>query len=304
MLAGVFHPPLVLVPLSLTARSLSVRGASTSAPPRPLLHTPYLTDFSCSKAFATKDKLKRHALSHARRKAGLSVSVGSAARREADTRQNAALFAEKAAAAGVSLQPGPATSSGNPLLPYTSTTAPLLEASRMERQRALSDSGNGSSTGSGWKHSCPHCGRNFLDNYHLKRHIKAIHEGPRPYRCDHPVVSESSRATSSSVAAGTAVDTAAVAAAAPAIPNSPGGGVNFDPGTKKTRQGGVGVVREREGAAKEAKGAGSSEGGEGGAAEAEAETEQQGRVHGVCGAAFAKKWQLREHLYAEHGQTK
>ncbi|CAN0390905.1 unnamed protein product [Pylaiella littoralis] len=245
---------------------------------------------SCSKAFATKDKLKRHALSHARRKAGLSVSVGSAARREAETRQNAALFAEKAAAAGVSLQPVAGTSPADPFLHYTPTTAPLLEASRMERERALGGSGSGTSTGGGWKHSCATCGRNFLDNYHLKRHVKAIHEGPRPYTCDHPVVAASPHITSSS------------SSSSSVIPTVPGGRVDGDTETKNTRQGDVGVVQKRKGRAEEEKEAGRSEAGEVGAAETE--VEQQGRARGVCGAAFAKKWQLREHLYAEHGQTR
>lgn len=78
------------------------------------------------------------------------------------------------------------------------------------------------------KHACVECGKSFLDNYHLKRHVKARHEGPRPFKCDHPVA-------------------------------------------RKEEQGRTG-------------------GGEG--------------DEDVCGAAFAKKWQLREHLSDKHGGVK
>lgn len=68
------------------------------------------------------------------------------------------------------------------------------------------------------------------------------------------------------------------------------GGVGAAPEGNKLRRYVVGVVQEGEGEAE--KGAGSTE------------ATQQGQAYRVCGAAFAKKWQLREHLNAEHGQTK
>ncbi|CAM9604616.1 unnamed protein product, partial [Hapterophycus canaliculatus] len=244
----------------------------------------------CSKAFATKDKLKRHALSHARRKAGLSTSVGNAARREAEARQDAAAFAAKAAAEGISLELPPEAAATMMM----TATPPLLQASRMEREQASSrgsagggtrGGGGGGGSGGGWGHSCPTCGRNFLDNYHLKRHIKAIHEGPRPYKCEHPVAAPAAAGPFVAAAAVTAAaDAAAAAAPGAASPDAareeddgPAGGRTI------ARGGGAGALV--------------------GAAAAGGRT-QEGRAHGVCGAAFSKKWQLREHLFAEHGQTK
>lgn len=254
---------------------------------------------SCSKAFATKDKLKRHALSHARRKAGLSVSVGDAARQEAEARQRAALFEANAAAAGVSLEP-PAEPS--PYLPYAATTAkvPLVVASRMERERAAAGGGgSGTGTGGGWKHSCPSCGRNFLDNYHLRRHIKAIHEGPRPYKCDHPVVLAAVAATPTPTAFSGAAAEVAVAAAVAAS-------AGVVSGAEVGQREGVTAEVAQANAAAAAVEAG-KERGSAGVARAAAAVGGLGKArkaHGVCGAAFAKKWQLREHLHAEHGQTK
>lgn len=129
--------------------------------------------------------------------------------------------------------------------------------------------GSDSGGGGGWKHTCPHCGRNFLDNYHLKRHVKAIHEGPRPYKCDHPVDVGVGSGRQEPVAAGTdhhrAVETEE-------------DGTRQQAGDRKEDGGGGGERSEGRGV--------------------------EERVHGMCGAAFAKKWQLREHLYAEHRQTK
>eukprot|EP00752_Nemacystus_decipiens_P011792 g10461.t1 len=257
------------------------RHAATHTGEKPFL----CEEDGCSKAFATKDKLKRHALSHARRRAGLSVSVGAAARREAGVRQRAARFEASAAAAGASLKVEP-----SPFLLYTAMAEtkapPMVEASRLERERAAHEGGGGGSGtggGGGWKHSCPTCGRNFLDNYHLKRHIKAIHEGPRPYKCDHPVL--------------------VVVAAAAVSPTA----ADRDGGVSGAKQGPLGGVADKAGGEKAA--AAAAEGQEAGSAGCAGLAAGGGvgmprKVHGICGAAFAKKWQLREHLYSEHGQTK
>ena len=318
-----------------------MRVCFIAPPPSPPLTHPTRTPapslalgrcFRCSKAFATKDKLRRHALSHARRKLGVSVSVGNAARREAELRQREALAlsaAQQSSAAGVSS--GGGTTLGHPLV------CPLLATSQMERERAevtnqgggkrklngkndrkldgktdgkgggecdgqvgrrsdgkaheksdrrkkneKSDGkgGDGSSSSGrayagGWKHTCPNCGRNFLDNYHLKRHIKAIHEGPRPYTCDHPMPPPASTSSPAIAAAATAAATSSVTAAtasAAAPTPTPAPVVAF-------------LGRAGEAAIGAAVGAAVG-------------------VGGVCGAAFAKKWQLREHFLSEHGQTK
>ncbi|CAN0582349.1 unnamed protein product, partial [Ectocarpus sp. 12 AP-2014] len=174
-------------------------------------------------------------LSHARRKAGLSTSVGDAARREAETRQRAAAFVAEAAAAGVSLEePGAGgTAAPRRVLPLMkTTTAPLLEASRLERDRAVNGSGSGGGGAQGWKFTCGSCERNFLDNYHLQRHIKAIHEAPRPYTCDHPVVVPPRTAPSAA--------SAADGAAAAFSTASPGGSQ-----ARCERQGGEAVAEAR-----------------------------------------------------------
>ncbi|CAN0421212.1 unnamed protein product, partial [Ectocarpus sp. 8 AP-2014] len=211
------------------------------------------SEAGCGKAFATKDKLDRHALSHARRKAGLSTSVGDAARREAETRQRAAAFVAEAAAAGVSLEePGAGgTAAPRRVLPFMkTTTAPLLEASRLERERAVNGSGSGGGGAQGWKFTCGSCGRNFLDNYHLQRHIKAIHEAPRPYTCDHPVVVLPRTAPSATSAAD-----GAAAAFATAFPGG---------SRARCERQGEGVVAETRGEAKEGKDAARAKGSVGG----------------------------------------
>lgn len=241
--------------------------------------------------------------------------MGNTARREAETRQNAAAFAAKAAAAGISLELPPGGAAG---MVMATATPPHLEASRMERERAFSEGGGG-----GWKHSCPTCGRNFLDNYHLKRHVKAIHEGPRPYKCEHPMAA----APAAAAAVAGAATTGSGAAAHPAISPAPAGPA-ASPGAAVASSA-IGVAEaEAESDRPELVAAGPEEDksiarepsagpageraavGDGDAGRSQGmagvgeSRRHQGRVYGVCGAAFAKKWQLREHLFEAHGQTK
>lgn len=53
------------------------------------------------------------------------------------------------------------------------------------------------------KHACAECHKPFLSNYHLKRHTKAVHEGPRPYKCEFAVGPSSGDEAGNPGAAGT-----------------------------------------------------------------------------------------------------
>lgn len=210
----------------------------------------------------------------------MSVSVGDVARREAELRERAILAgALRACAAG----DGAAPDGGGGTLVTSLMQADQSCASLSE---AGSDVGGGSGSVSGsvpgtWRHACATCGRHFLDNYHLKRHVKAIHEGPRPYACDHPVV----------VAPEGELNRAVVEDGEDPTRTQKDGGDDGGQGEEG--------IRQRQDGNEKKKGKPAEEGG-GTAAEAKATRAGSG----VCGAAFAKKWQLREHLQAAHGQTK
>lgn len=223
------------------------------------------SDPRCSKAFTTKDKLRRHAVTHARRKAGLSTSGSNTARREADQRMEAKRLA-------LTLTDIKGDLKGGDVMPSTIVTT------LMEKETAMSTSSvNGKEAGGGvvgWKNACGQCGRTFLDRYHLRRHIKAIHEAPRMYKCDLEVVDDSvdsEGAVSGSLNVGGVCDG--------------GGGMVVDSiGELRGDADGVGNAREALGGVP---------------------VSMVPKVkRRVCGAAFVKKWQLREHLFEVHGATK
>lgn len=217
----------------------------------------------CSKAFAAKDKLMRHMVTHARRKAGLSISGSNNARREADQRMEAKRLAQTLA-----------DTKGGGVMPSTIVTT------LMEKEMAMSTiSGNGKEAGGdvvGWKNACVQCGRTFLDKYHLRRHMKAIHEAPRMYKCDLEVVNDS--VDSRDAVSGSSKNVGGVC--------DGGDGMVID-SVEEPREDtdGVGDAREESGGVP-------------------VSMMPKVKERKVCGAAFVKKWQLREHLFEVHGATK
>lgn len=306
----------------------------------------------CAKKFATKDKLKRHTLSHARRNAGVSLSVGDAARREAQLRQLAAAIPtasdadEQQAGGASSLSSSRPSSMASLVTTLMGRDRAVSVNSRSKDEKLSSDIRGGVDAAlakAGWKHGCSTCGRKFLDNYHLKRHIKAIHEGPRPYKCDHLVALASSDEDLSN-ASTRQLERAAASSASniPArfSPSAGKNGGNSQAATAAIPEGGsdgmmlppcVGGIQEARGQQHRAsttvveQGGGVQGGGvkagqgvsrkEGGSdhhetpfpgveVSGEEDPGRPARITRVCGLTFAKKWQLREHLHSAHGQTK
>ena len=240
-------------------------------------------------------------MSHARRKAGLSTSRGDDARRESQLRLEAKRLG---------IDKIEASEAGGP----STHVIALMERERAASTAATGERSDGVVGGSGkvrnlgdseWRYACAECGRTFLDNYHLKRHVKSIHQEPRPFKCIRPVA------------------TACAAASEPGGEEGggKGGGVggSFSPGGGGTTRGrklassapepeeaGRPRVPETDAGAASLQHKAGKSGGGGGREAGEGEADggvPAKRVAKMCGAAFVKRWQLREHLYQAHGET-
>ncbi|CAM9357691.1 unnamed protein product, partial [Sphacelaria rigidula] len=164
----------------------------------------------CGKAFATKDKLTRHSLSHSlKRASAASDTPGAVSGRRGGSRRSSASVSESGASAPSraskrvavpsaegplqALQDGPQNGSDRP-----GEKASKPDAAAGAAACAAADKMDAATAAIRSKHACKECGKSFLDNYHLKRHVKVIHEGPRPFKCNYVIAQKKTRNRESS----------------------------------------------------------------------------------------------------------